>query len=254
MNYSSKIDYLGVVISDSGSLKQDIKSVLDKKRSNVSIKFLNFCIVNRNAPLCVKLDVLDKCVTSSLLYSSETWGPNVHDVEFIYRTGIKMALDIRDNINNEISYIESNTFPLECRIKPMQLKFWLYLEEYMSDHPRSAITKVTQLGKNLNIPFIRYYTNLVKIYTNPQTCKAQLENQFRTKWMEKINNAVTNDPDCRLGVYSRINPELVSWVPIPQKVHELERKIVTRFRTGSHSLNVELGRFSNIPRENRLCK
>ena len=55
-------------------------------------------------------------------------------------------------------------------------------------------------------------------------------------------------------MYSRINPELVSWVPIPQKIHELERKIVTRFRTGSHSLNVELGRFSNIPRENRLCK
>ena len=28
---------------------------------------------------------------------------------------------------------------------------------------------------------------------------------------------------------------------------------MTRFRTGSHALTVETGRYSNIPRENRLC-
>ena len=254
MNYSSKIDYLGIVISDCGSLKQDIKFFLDKKRPNVSIKFLNFCMVNRNAPLCVKLDVLDKCVTSSLLYSAETWGPNVQDVEFIYRTGVKTALDIRENINNEITYIESNTFPLECKIKSLQLKFWLYLEDYMQLHPRSAIAKVTQLGRDMNIPYIRHYINLAKKYGNPNDCKVQLQNDFRVKWTNKINNATVEDNESRLGVYSRINPQLQCWIPVPQAIHEIERKIVTRYRTGSHSLNIELGRFSNIPRENRLCK
>lgn len=34
---------------------------------------------------------------------------------------------------------------------------------------------------------------------------------------------------------------------------EFERKLITRFRTGSHSLNIELGRYSNTARENRLC-
>ena len=34
---------------------------------------------------------------------------------------------------------------------------------------------------------------------------------------------------------------------------ESERELVTRFRTGSHSLAVETGRYSNIIRENRLC-
>ena len=29
--------------------------------------------------------------------------------------------------------------------------------------------------------------------------------------------------------------------------------MVTRFRTGSHSLAIETGRYSNTPRENRLC-
>ena len=34
---------------------------------------------------------------------------------------------------------------------------------------------------------------------------------------------------------------------------EIERELVTRDRTGSHSLAIELGRYSNIARENRVC-
>ena len=84
----------------------------DNKRSNVSIKFFNFCKINYNAPLSVKFDVLDKCVTSSLLYASETRGKNTHDVELVYRLGIKIALGVRHNINNEIVYVEANRYPL----------------------------------------------------------------------------------------------------------------------------------------------
>ena len=39
----------------------------------------------------------------------------------------------------------------------------------------------------------------------------------------------------------------------PQKHIELERILVTRFRTGSHSLQIEIGRYSNTLRETRLC-
>ena len=35
---------------------------------------------------------------------------------------------------------------------------------------------------------------------------------------------------------------------------EIERILITRFRTGSHSLAIEIGHYSNIPRENRMCK
>ena len=35
---------------------------------------------------------------------------------------------------------------------------------------------------------------------------------------------------------------------------EFEGKIITRFRTGSHSLAMELGRYRNIQQEYRLCE
>ena len=34
---------------------------------------------------------------------------------------------------------------------------------------------------------------------------------------------------------------------------ECERVLITRFRTGSHSLAIELGRISGVTRLNRLC-
>ena len=64
---------------------------------------------------------------------------------------------------------------------------------------------------------------------------------------------LNKDEDSKLGTYYRINPTLQKYVPNPQKIMELERELVTRFRTGSHSLAIELGRYSNIPRDNRIC-
>ena len=56
----------------------------------------------------MKLNVLDRCLVSSLLYASEAWVKNTRDVVFIYRLRLKVALDVPDNINNEIIYIEAN--------------------------------------------------------------------------------------------------------------------------------------------------
>ena len=61
LKYKSQFDYLGVIVSDTGSLKDDVKSFISRKSGNVTVKFTNFCKTNKNAPLHVKLDVLDKC-------------------------------------------------------------------------------------------------------------------------------------------------------------------------------------------------
>ena len=62
------------------------------------------------------------------------------------------------------------------------------------------------------------------------------KDEWRKKWMR--NERGTN---------------LKSFVPRPQEILETERIMVTRFRTGSHSLSIELGRYSNIPRLERKC-
>ena len=94
---------------------------------------------------------------------------------------------------------------------------------------------------------------MLNSYSNPAFYEMSIEGRHRSCWRDIITSAAVNDPDSRLGTYLRVNPDLKPYVPIPQNLLEDERKLATRFRTGSHSLSIELGRFSRTPRPNRLC-
>ena len=204
LKYKNCFKYLGIIISDSGSLKQDVKSIVDRKRSNVSIKFTNFCKVNRNAPLNVKLDVLDICVASSIIYASETWGNNSKEADLCYRSGLKTALSVRKNTNNEIIYIETGKFPLHCRIQKLQIKFWLYVVRYIAEFPDSALSKVVKIGLDNSIPYLRYYQNLVLKFDNPFRCEQTLNKSYTDLWKQKIVEA-SIDVDCKLGTYYTVS-------------------------------------------------
>ena len=128
--YKHVVKYLGALISDTGSIKTDVDLYVKEKRPDLTIKFSNFCKKNYLAPLSVKLQVLLSCVCSVLIYSAETWGNvNNKELESLYRQGIKCALSIRNNVNNEIVYLESDLYPLIIRIKFQQTNFWRSMQE-----------------------------------------------------------------------------------------------------------------------------
>ena len=123
-------------ITDTGRLREDLERYIKEKRSNVSIKFRNFCRTNFLAPLYIKLKVLNTCVSAALTYSCETWGVGrINSVETAFRQGLKAALSVRDSVNNEIVYVESGEIPLEIRITKQQLKFWLAIQDIARDNP-----------------------------------------------------------------------------------------------------------------------
>ena len=133
------------------------------------------------------------------------------------------------------------------------MRFWCYIHKYIVQYPNSAIAKTLRSAELLNIPLTKYYKVLINRYDTPDSCQEILQNNFRTRWTEKIKSVAVVDGDSRLGTYFRINPGLNPWVPTPQSILEVERKLITRYRTNSHSLNVEIMRYSGVKRENRLC-
>ena len=101
------------------------------------------------------------------------------------------------------------------------------------------------IGKSgfLIINFDNYYQQLENEYGDPKSCENTLISNYSLKWKQLFEQNAKNDRDSRLGTYYMIYPQLVKCVPEPQTILEVERVLVTRFRTGSNSLAVEIGRF-----------
>ena len=126
LSYKKEIVYLGLLFSDTGNINHDVRLSIQNKRSNVSVKYTNFCSRNYLAPVKVKLAVLHSWVMSSLCYGCETWGNNsCKELEVVYRIGLKTALSVRPSTCNEIVYIEAGTYPAICTVRKQQIKFWL---------------------------------------------------------------------------------------------------------------------------------
>ncbi len=251
LDYKSIVKYLGMKISDTGSIKGDVEINIESKRSNLTIKYGNFCRKNFLAPIDVKLHVLNSCVSASLLYGCEVWGmAKVNKVESMYRQGLKTALSIRSCVNNEIVYIETGTMPLETRITQQQLKFWLSIQEIVNTNPTHYISKLVAATEDTG--YVRYYKQLQQRYTTIDNCANLLNNNFKSTYESKTREVAESDSDSHLGTYLAINPSLSK--PSYDNKLEFQRVIVTRYRTGSHNLRIESGRMLHIPREERLCK
>ena len=186
-----------------------------------------------------------------MVYGCESWGNYlVPTIDTVYIQGLKTALSIRHSVNNEIVYVESDRYPLTIRIKKQQLKFWLSLQEL---DPQHHITKFILLAENLNIPYIKHFKNLEILYQNPKNCQDILRAEFTAETKVKFEREGNTDPESRLGAYLQCNPLLTCPSSLP--AFEPERITVTRYRTGSHQLKIETGRFAvpRIPRDDRLC-
>ena len=72
--------------------------------------------------------------------------------------------------------------------------------------------------------------------------------------IEKIRAKYNSDRDSILGTYMRINPTLQQ-PTLYSNFHcsEYDRKIIAKYRAGSHDLSIQTGRLSGADRHQRLC-
>lgn len=249
LKYKSSHIYLGHILSDSGSITVNFKMQMDTKSPNVTLKLRNFISKNYFAPLHIKYKVMNSCVNSCLLYACETWGNcSLNKIDIIHRSCIKILLGIRQSTSNNIVYLESGTVPIHCQIYYLQLKYWLKISSYIQHNPSSYLNEAITLATNNNIPFIKHYISLYDRFQTPANCY----NYFVSDFQASCRNSFDNITDINLpsGIYKTININLEK--PIFDNF-EPDRQIITRYRTGSHNLLVEKGRWTRIPRNQRLC-
>ena len=84
LSYKNVVVYLGAIISDNGSIHNDINLHVADRNKSVYVKLANVIRNNNQASVVIKLKVLKACLEGSLLY--ETWsGRPLQKVETLYR-------------------------------------------------------------------------------------------------------------------------------------------------------------------------
>ena len=256
LNYKRSQKYLGIIITDSGNIKNDVSAFTDDKNKHVNIKLANFIKKNMYAPIMIKLKVVNACVNSALTYGCEAWSScPLNSIEVLQRKALKIALNIQSNTPNEIIYIETGFKPLKTTIYKRQLKFFRKFKNECLNNHDSTISLIFQQAMDANVPFIKHYKKLDETFINIDDCYNFYVKEHENNIAEKIRLKKTNDENSILATYYRINPLLKS----PDFYHQLlcmesERLVITRYRTGSHTLRIQTGRWKNELRNERLCE
>ena len=218
-------------------------------------------IRNQNIPIDIQLKLFDAMVEPILLYGSEIWGyENTKIVEQIHLNFCKRILKVRSSTPNFMVYGELGRFPLEIRIKSRMLSYWCKLingGEKLSCSLYNVLFALKnngmQCSKWLNyIESIFNDIGLSYIFTN-QTgyidvnyVTQLLQDQFIQKWFSDITNASRGE------FYSLFKKEF-NLEKYLLKLPEQKRVWITKLRTSNLRIPVETGRWSNVPRPERIC-
>ena len=211
LTYRQSHKYLGVIITDSGIVKDDVKSFLAEKNKHVLVKLANYQRKNDLAPIAVKLKVVRSCINASLTYGSEAWGNSpLNGLEVLQRKALKIILNVRNSTPNEIVYIESGYIPLKPVVYKRQLKFFRKMKHHSITNPSSPISRIFEEIMTKKMPFIKHYKKLDEKFASPNECYNFYLNEEENTLFRTIRDKGDNDIDGCLGTYLRINPNLIS--------------------------------------------
>ena len=246
VSHCSEYVYLGCIITSDGKISSSIAKHVSSRGKSTN-KLVRFLDKNENAPFSVKKTVVDACFYTSLLYGCESWLEEKvwPELEQLYMKGIKRLLGVRPQTTTDVALLESGYPSLRALIKSRQKVFLEKMikdRENMVDDPFMHVLRLSMANNTKMATYIR----------SLHTCPDFIEADKRAR-IERVRSS--NRTKCT--TYTMINPTFAIH-PIYQHgdeaVDDYLRIAFTRFRTSSHRLKVETGRWSRIPRERRLCR
>ena len=244
VGYCLKYLYLGAWFTDMGDMKSVLK--LHEMGAAPSVhKFSVFCYVNSTMPFSYKLKVFKAALTSSLLYSSESWiSLNVKCIEALYNRMVRILLGVRCNTPIQLCLVEIGLNALKYEINKKRKTF---LESKFSNVDlEEPFHIVLDICRRNNTPGYRFLSRSMQENNGDHS-------------LEKIQESLRGKPNTatKFMIYrTELNPGLGAHEVYGGKVYipDYLRQSFTRIRVMSHDLKVETGRWSRLPRDERVCR
>lgn len=234
--------YLGAHFMSDGKTSSAIDAHC-KNKSKQLTKLINFFSKNRDAPFTVKKKVMDAAFFSSILYSCESWlNASTDKLSTMYMSAIKSLLHVRSTTANALCLAESDYAPLKYVVKEYQRKYFLKImhRDPIDDDP---LMYIICLHRDASTPFASYLNAL------------NTPSSFIQQGINDIKNLIVQSQRSKFLTYVSMNPDLtLHRMYADNNVPEFQRTLFTRLRLSAHNLRIETGRWSRLPRENRLCE
>jgi hypothetical protein len=234
--------YLGTPIS-AAPITDQLKQHLKQKTCHI-LKFYSFLTKNHDAPFQVKKKVWDSALKAAIFYSCETWlAKDIRPAETIYNATLKSLLGVRSTTCNDIVFIESGEYGAKAYIRHLQATF-LHRLLARDDYRGSYLEFVINLAITTRCPAGLLLHDLV----NEHQSQKELH-------CVSVQQAVLSSDSTRRVAYRNLNPTLsVSQAYTSSSIPECNRIAFTRLRLSSHHLQYEMGRWTRVPPEQRLCR
>ena len=246
VKHCTQYTYLGSIVTSDGKVKSSVEKHATS-RVNAMNKLIRFLDKNKNAPYEVKKNVVDACFTSSILYGCEAWlgVKPCKAISTMYMKSIKMLLGVRNQTTNDVCLIESGYPSLEALVQSRQKIFLQKKICERVDMEDDPLIFALHLTRSDNPVMTKYIDTLL----NEQGDIIEMD---ITRRKERIKSSERS----KMVSYRNINPtfEIHSIYKPGLIVEDYLRTAFTRFRVSSHRLRIEVGRWSRIPREARLCQ
>ncbi len=239
--YTDAYVYLGSPTSNTPMQKQ-VADHMSQKKCHVR-KFSSFLQKNSDAPYSIKKLVWNSTVSSAVMYSCESWWVKNLGACTAYLGSIKELLGVRTQTLNDTVCAESKLLPIQAFVKKRQVDF-LKKVRSRPDFETSPLKFIMDLAVQCRSPMGKYLIELDKLHGDPDTL-----------FYRELRNRLESASSARASTYRDINSDF-SVHPMYQPNHyicELHHIATTRLRLSSHRLRIETGRWSRIPREERLC-
>ena len=238
--------YLGSVITDSHKLITDVEGDIKHRQFNI-IKFYAFLRRNSNAPLNIKTNILHACIVSSILHNAETWANvNVERLEVSHRRMLRSILGVRTTTCSEFLYVELGVTSIRTQLLLKEWNFWKKVKELDKNEPAKY---VVELCRKYKVKEVSHYDKLMDKYQSEDEIISEFKDKIKLCIQRKAAQGRT-----KYSTYMNINPSLEPPTVYSTAGGHKKVSMIAKLRTSAHNLQIEMGRRTSTPRENRLCR
>ena len=250
--------YLGVMFTRNGKFIEAMKENI--KNSRLALNSLRREFREKCVPIDCQIDIFEKTIEPILLYGSEMWGfENTAIIDNFYLKSLKQLLGLRKTTPNYMIYGELGKYPIAVKIKMRMLKYIIKLMEgegnKLSEIIFTVMMKDDEEGityKMINgIKSILNNTGLTYLVNQLHNIKPHIRMIEQILIDQSIQALNTDSSKCKTYNYIKDKPGMPYYLKC---LDDQQTNALLKFRTSNHKFPVEIGRYKNIPREDRLCR